>query len=392
MLLYYNSQYIDTTFEQIRLIDDVNSGINIVLDNPDLLKDSTTLELYENEDRKVKIRRQYWGMFEIIYATAKWNNYSFAKTALIGDDLFSGEQVALYVTEQKCPLSVCGKTIIHGNCFLPENSPKKVTIEGQNFNGDNLVEGKVKNSQKKLPDINQQILDFNKHNLFDSISTTDSIVYWEQLANTDSITNSFNNKTIIVYVPELTNLGVKYFTGNIIIKSKGIIEISENTKIQDAIIYAPAVVFETGFKGCLQVVASDSVIVNEDCILKYPSSIIVINKGQNTENNKIELMNDSKVYGAIVLYSEKDLNGNSLIRINEEAEIYGQLWSNCFIELKGKVFGSVFTSKFILKTRSSLYENLLLNATIDMEALSKNYTGINLQESFCKKEVVRWLN
>jgi len=53
------------------------------------------------------------------------------------------------------------------------------------------------------------------------------------------------------------------------------------------------------------------------------------------------------------------------------------VYSNGFLELKGEVFGSVVCQSFILRTASSVYENHLLNTTIDITKLPKNYVGVN---------------
>ena len=62
------------------------------------------------------------------------------------------------------------------------------------------------------------------------------------------------------------------------------------------------------------------------------------------------------------------------------------------IELKGDVWGSVYCDKFILSTSSSVYENHLLDATIDFSRLSKHYVGINVLDDAANKKVIKWLN
>ena len=57
----------------------------------------------------------------------------------------------------------------------------------------------------------------------------------------------------------------------------------------------------------------------------------------------------------------------------------------------GKIFGSLYCYKFILKTRSSIYENHLLNATVDFDNLSKYYVGTNLLKDVGMKKVIKML-
>ena len=59
--------------------------------------------------------------------------------------------------------------------------------------------------------------------------------------------------------------------------------------------------------------------------------------------------------------------------------------------MKGQVHGSLYTDKFLLSTPSSVYENHLLNATIDASALPASFVGVGLLNTNSEKKVVAWL-
>jgi hypothetical protein len=79
-------------------------------------------------------------------------------------------------------------------------------------------------------------------------------------------------------------------------------------------------------------------------------------------------------------------------RLAQKSVVIGQLYSTGYAEVKGNVYGSVMCSDFILQTPSSIYENHLLNAGIDQQALPGYYTGINLIKTNVSKRIVKWLD
>ena len=59
------------------------------------------------------------------------------------------------------------------------------------------------------------------------------------------------------------------------------------------------------------------------------------------------------------------------------------------MELKGKVYGSVFTDSFIAIANGSYYQNHLLDAEINSAELEDEYIGLPLVNT--KKGVAKWL-
>ncbi|MEZ5199162.1 MAG: hypothetical protein R2764_23105 [Bacteroidales bacterium] len=74
-----------------------------------------------------------------------------------------------------------------------------------------------------------------------------------------------------------------------------------------------------------------------------------------------------------------------------DVELSGQIYWDGIFDFKGKVYGSVACKKFLLKTPSSIYENHLMDVRIDLESLSKHYTGIELTGTERVKKVIQWL-
>lgn len=393
---HFHNRYIVNTQGQAKLIANVNSAINLVLGKPEVLQvnQKKSVDLFDDGECIVELEGKNWGMYSVAVASSVWHNYSFSKTAMFGDDIFNTEQVALYLADNNNYLSLCGKTILKGICYLPKLGTKRAYIEGQSFVGAKMVDGEVKASAKKLPEINKELLERNKNYLQGTFQPTDSIRYFEEFREKDSIVNTFHNKTLVIVSNNKIQLEFKFFKGNIIIYSKKEVEIQSNARIEDIIVYAPGVTVKTGFTGNLQIYASDSLTIEDDCIIRYPSvaGLICIDKNDKVRRF-LKVDEQSEVSGAVFLYNTGSTSKiQPVLSIGKETDIYGQVYCNTLTELKGNIYGSLYTTGFILKTPSSVYEDHLLNAVIDFSKLSLHFAGISLLEQPKQKELIKWLN
>lgn len=388
---FYQNRYLDDEFIKERLVSDVNSAMNMVLEIPEA-SDQKTITLFQEEERVVSLQKSMWGFYQIIVCSGNWNRFSYSKKALIGDNIFSGDKVALYLCDQDDYLNICGKTLLKGTCWLPKRGIKRAYIEGSSFSGKTFVEGEIKQSEKRMPELNKNMIDYNVIQLEGKPETQDSLIWFEAIQDKDTISNDFNKRTLTVYSEQRIILENKIISGNVILKSNQGIEIGSSVKIRDAIFYAPYVSIKDDFQGSLQVFASDSIKIGENSHLLFPSVIALLNKKESKTSSFISIGKKTDLTGALVLYREKEQQKNSsILKIEKEAKINGQVYCNSLVDLKGCINGSLYCKRFILKTPSSVYENHLLDATVNFEGLSKFYTGVSLLESINKKEVIRWL-
>lgn len=388
---YYQNRYLDDEFIRERLVSDVNSAMNIVLEEPETLNQDK-IKLFDNEEREITLQKKIWGFYQIIVCTGNWNRFNYSKKALIGDDIFSGDKVALYLCDQDDYLNICGKTLLKGTCWLPKKGIKRAYIEGSSFSGTNFVEGEIKQSDKSLPELNKSMVDYNMTMLDGKSDVQDSLIWYEAIQEKDTFSNEFNKKTLYIYSEQKIILENKVISGNIVIKSTKGIEIDESVKIRDVVFYAPYIILKDNFQGTLQAFVTDSAKIGEDCRLMYPSVIALLNRKDSKASSFISIGEKSELSGALVFYKEKEEQKNSsVLKIEKEVKINGQVYCNSLVDHKGCINGSLYCKRFILSTPSSVYENHLLNATINFEGLSKYFTGISLLESGKKKEVIRWL-
>jgi len=218
-------------------------------------------------------------------------------------------------------------------------------------------------------------------------------VDFELVMEQDSIINSFQNKTLVIYSPRSIVLSNQVIEGNIIVKSDKKIMVKSSTTIFNAILYAKGIVLENNFEGTVQVFASDSIIIEDNCHLHYPSVIALLGKSNTEITRKIMISENVEIKGAVFLYNKNfDRKHQALISIGKKSKITGQVYSSELLELKGEVYGGVFCKKFILKTPSSVYENHLMDAVINREELSEHFVGVPLTETIEQQRIIKWLN
>jgi len=393
MLMYYNKLYLDISIQKERLSGNARSGINLFLADKTIIgvNETKSIQLYDSKDDEIKLTRKKWGVFDLIFSTALWQKHDYTKIAMTGDNSSETDNVALYLADRDKSLGLCGATLIKGDCYLPKAGVVRTYIEGKNFVGTDLINGTVKKSEKKLPDF---ICIKELYNIIESkkiIDEHDSLFLYDKSMG-DTLINPFSNKTYILYSTDDISLENKYFKGNIKIISGKSVKVDKSNMLQDIIIIAPYISFKKEFSGSIQAFATDSLIVEGECELIYPSAIGMIITKTDTIQPYIYIRDKAKVNGIVFLYDEKSPAVlRPYIKIDKDAEITGQLISTCDLQLQGTVIGSVYCNRFILKTPSSYYENNLLDATIDFSGLPKEYVGISLDANQKRKKIIKWL-
>ncbi len=380
---------------QKKLERNANSAIVMLMNNAEGAETTTgkIIDLYNDGTDSVLIKNTSWGVYEMVSVKAFSGRYSLSKTAEYGfqpDETLAG---AIYLTDLSERLSLCGKTKITGLCFLPEKSVARGYIEGRSFEGSTLIDGFIRNSKNSLPALDKNII--KKITDGFSASSFQSGLYKEvAFAEKDSLINSFLDTTILVRLNGTNSLSGKYFSGNIILYTDKLLSIDATARLEDVIIYAGSIQIKNGFKGNLQAFATDSIVVEENCQLNYPSALGLYKNDYKPPQPFIKVMKNSTVQG-IVFTCQSELISDqtqTLVTMDKGTLLQGQLYVNGFADIKGEIRGMVWCNKFILKTALSVYPNYLMDATIDLTKLSTYYAGSGLIASGKKKKIIKWLD
>lgn len=395
LFAYLTKIEFDNLSIQERVNLNADSGLNLLLAKQTIigLGETKTLDLYNNDIDSFTLSLEWWGAYQLAIVKASFGNTFAKRCALTG--FYPTKKYSLYLADHETPLSLCGNSIIKGPAYLPQKAVKRAYIEGQNFIGKELINGAILKSEKSIEAFNQDLIQ-NINNTFKnfSVNTTEQIVDLNDPLINDTLIRSFYDKTLLLSLNSSVILNENHYEGNIAIISTKEIIVSESMSLKDVMLFAPKIRIQKNFRGSFQAFARDSIIVEENVNLNYPSVLgllrtkespsiasIIIQKGTNIKGNIFASNNEN--------YTRKEALG---IVVDKNATINGQIYSQGFIDLKGTINGSLMCNKIMLRTPSSVYENHLLNAKIDLTSLSKYYVSTLLVDESPIKRIVKWLD
>jgi hypothetical protein len=327
--------------------------------------DYQAVDLFKNKKDSVFLQRKKWGAFTILYAKAVRKNNSSEQIVLSGV-LPSEENNVLTLADLDRPLSVSGNTEIRGNCLLPKAGIERAYIEGESFTGSQLVHGSILQSERFLPDYNDTLCNYIKRLFGYSPSASDSCISLAEFSEQDSLSNSFKNDPLYLSEPTAVHITHQFVHGYICIISSKAIYVNRNAHLQDVLLIAPYIEIEAETEGRFQAFARDSLRTGKNIQLHYPSILALIADKQSSNRAFLHLGERSTVLGELFATSlANEYQKQVHVLIDKDAILYGKLYCNGTVDLKGAVYGELVCMKFELKTNSAIYENHLLHAVID---------------------------
>ncbi|MEE9363934.1 MAG: hypothetical protein V3U92_15140 [Cellulophaga sp.] len=364
----YNIEYASRQSMKSELVDRCNSCFDYYLSSSNNFRNLNRekKDLF-NDGIKCEFAKTRWGMYTVLHVKAYFKKDTIQKKAIVGERT-EENKLALYLCDWGEELKVSGRTKIVGDMKLPSRLYKTINILGNSKLDKPLIQGNIYSSEQVLPQISflEGKKGSEKHMVFSEIKEQ-SIVF-----------NDFKEETLVVDLEEGDRINAVNLKGNIILRSKDTLYVERSSNIEDVIIYAAKVVVEDGFQGRVQIFADKEVVIGENVVLVYPSSI-VITSNQYKIDKKIEIAKNAKIYGGVVIEASSfDEKENNKISIEEKALIVGDLYCNGVLELKGDVIGTVYTHKLKLETKSGSYNNVLLNSTIYADSLPKGFIRLPL--------------
>jgi len=370
------------------VIHNTNNGFKYLAQREIPYNEETLLPIATESATKV-LKRQ-WGLFDVATIHATRNKESFTKTALIAGH--RQEKIALYLQDDNQPLFVVGDTKIEGKNYLPEQGAKRGSIAGHSYTGTQLIYGTIATSKSSLPEITNRN---SLKNISDELLKREGNSFFD-LEDNLRLVNSFDEPVQIFNSNSIIDLRFVELTGNIILNSRTKIRVHSSAMLADVILTAPEIEILDEVKGNFQAVATKQIKVGKKCNLNYPTGLVLLEEKKNTsestkELKQIRLNKNTTLKGIIVFISDdrKD-NYNSQIIIEENATIYGEVYCNQNIELKGTVNGTVYTKGFVANQFGSVYKNHIYNGKILSSKLPEQYCGLQFKNA--KLKTAKWLN
>ena len=395
LLIYYyqSNQLIEYNHSKTVSIN-AKSGINLVFawkDNHPLKLD-TTIDLFGKGKDSVRIRIHNWGLYSIGIVKAIDKKWQDQKIFLYGSALPSSMDAALYLSDLDRPLTISGATEIRGNAIVPASSIRSGYLEGKSYGHDTLVYGKQLKSSRHLPPVQETWLNPYFTILFRKDSSIIKKHPYPYQFTADLISRSFLDSTLWIVSKKSISLENMHLTGNICIYSSKEITVDSTTNLDQVILIAPSIFIKGHFNGSLQAFAADSLKTGNNCNFYYPSALILLKDSINKEQPTLQLGKESQLKGLILSYCKKqDINLTS-IYIGKSSSIEGVIYCNGYLQFSGKLSGELLTDHFLYKSSSTIYENYLIDASLNRAKLNSHYLCSGLfSNSFSQNNLIEWL-
>jgi hypothetical protein len=392
LFVYYKNQLLICQAGISQIEQNIESAVELYSVKPEILAQNIFAEinLFPETSSKTSLKKDFWGAYQIITITSKFKEISRTRLALFGCKYGSIEPIALYMSDKNRYLSVSGKSEIRGVCYLPKFGIRTARIEGQLFDG--YLETRnnyIRNSKEELPAPPEYLISNCESYL--STNGNAKVKRSESLVGRKDIFNSFSD-SLIIYTSndsiwKLDNISI---TGKIQLLSSKEIDIGSSAKLQNIIVVGRKIIVRSGFEGHLQIFATDTVILEENTRLLYPSVVSVI--GNKNVTKFIHIKKNSEVQGAVwIKNSSKDDKHTPFIKIETGSKVKGQVYAPGKIQTQGVIWGTLFTDTFILNTPVAYYENYIFNTTINGEKLPENFACLPFVFDYNEMQFTDWL-
>jgi hypothetical protein len=391
LLAYYNRQHQLMADIAQRLDRNLESSTQLLLSNRAVptSPQHDTIDLFGEESDSVMISTAPWGIFQTATVTACNGRFEKQRSFIFGSALPDYMNGCLYMADHKRPLSLVGHTVLTGDVYLSKAGVKATYINQRGFDNDKLVDGKIQNSQETLPEPDKGMIDY-LYQLTKPDSVMGSAI--ENALPSDSMVQRFTDTTAFLYSKTILNLDALTLKGHIIIKSDSIIEVGASTVCEDVILVAPVIRFEKGFTGSVQAIATDSLIAEPGCMFEYPSALILLKRPAITWQNVMRIEKGCQVNGIIITKCENADPFKTFAEIQPDCRINGIAYIMGFLAFsKATVSGTLLTDFFIYKTPSMLYENHLVDVSVNRQSLSRYFIGSGIFKNASRKEIIKWV-
>ena len=383
---HYRGSYLKE-MRMARLSRNMDSGIAYVLTGNENTSDSLEgLDLFGDQADSVLIAKKKWGIFTLATVKSFVLSDTLKRSFLMGLET-TNDALAVYLSDEDRPLSVSGDTRITGDVEVPKAGMRKSYVESRPYSGDQLVYGKIQDSKRTLGGLEKKwITEIEEKLDFDPLALS-TLTAGDEHVSFFAAAKEFD-------VSRLTKID-NNLSGQITLYSDTTVQISADAKLDNTIIYAKSIVIADGFKGNCQLFARDSIIVGNDVALSYPSVLALISKEKIVDQAKITLGSNVVFEGIILSYEPKRSALQTLVSLGEKTVVKGEIYATGLIKLekKIKVEGKVSCNRFIMQTPTTLYENFLVDVTLNRKARNRVYltsaifTGVS-----GNKKILRWEN
>ncbi len=329
----------------------IESGFTLYEEHPEAViqrldADSTLLLFDSIPDSRIRISRRPWGLYEIV--TIYGHDAAIHSSKILGMRSAYKEVLSFLYRNNNTALTLTGKTRLKGHVRVPRSGVVYGQMGSVFFDGEKIGSAMMKESDKDLPEPGKEALTLVRE--LQELPGQEPVYLAE-----DSLRCSFRDDK-----PEIFSAGgrLEYcnLSGSIILVGKDI-EIAPSCMFSDIIVVGENIRIKRGFTGSLQAFAADSINIEDNVRLDYPSGL--------WSEKYIGIGGGSEVNGyAIVNLKEEPNVRNANYEQSRLATVRGMVYVSGIAQFQGIVSGAVFLGKAVYYSPRGYYENMIYDATV----------------------------
>ena len=324
-----------------------------------------------------------WGGLSVFSTRTFKFNKEKRRSVVVG---FTGKnKTCLFLPGNSGGLKIAGNTVLEGDIVVPNKQIETAYLSGKFFTGNKLYSGDLLDGSTQLPELNHATLDFNYKTLITGLKP---LTFHPLDSN-----YSFQQQTS--YYQSVTPLILdKNISGNVIIHSFDSIFVSSKSKLNNVILIAPKIRFESGFKGSVQAIATQSICLEKNVQLNFPSYLLLNEVDQSFQGTQPHIIveEESSVLGGILITLQQfNSQFPPLLRTSTNCTIAGIVYNMGVSEISGNFIGSVYSNSFRLNYGGQ-YTNHLMDVMISSKRLPANFSfpkWLKDHETFVPK-IIQW--
>ncbi|MEM9328537.1 MAG: hypothetical protein AAGA85_22920 [Bacteroidota bacterium] len=365
----------------LKLDRNVASAVQLALADPEAfdLFDPQTLDLYGRQEDTVTLLRRPWGVYDLFHIEARHGRFTRQSVFTIGYEPSEEARAAIYLVDERRPMSVSGSTKLVGHLLVPQSGIQSAYVGRVGYLNDSLYYGTTAESGDELPEFNDPLLAF-----LDRMDEFEQVV---RLNSSLPVDQGFRSDTLI-QIQGASLVLSDTIEGFVHIEARGRVTFDSLARTRDVVVQAEVIELNSGFEGSGQFFATDTIIVHKGVKLDYPSLLFVHN---DSGLGQIYLESGSEVTGLAGIYGDPEVYFQRAIYLEDGAKFTGAMYCNGFLETYGSIYGHVTVRKTLVNSPSAVYENYLYNALIDGSEGIESLLMPKLWFYSGKKSIMQWL-
>jgi hypothetical protein len=352
---------------------DIKSTFTLYNNYPSIIEesqDSAFVQLYDSiASSQMLVEREQWGLYELVSVSSA--NRKAHQTCIIGLDSVYKNDISFYYQENKSTLTLTGKTIFDGKVSLPAKGIIYGQMKSVFFNGKKVENSKITVS-KELPSANSNIKKY-VDNLFSFQNVEETVI-----ADSSIYVNFYNNP--VRYLSAGSNETAFYSLKGKIILTGDEITISSDSRLSDIIVVASKVTVNKKFEGALQIFSRDTVIVEEDVKMNYPSGVF--------SKKYIKIGDNTQINGYVIVDSDDKMNVRKANYIQSRlAKVRGLLYIRGAAQVQGIISGNAYLERAVFYSPQGYYNDMIYDATVLENSETAYPFWFNSSQ---KRKIIKW--